>query len=382
LDNDEMKRVPAILAVIWFLPALYTAHAQLTMTLTPATRNATLGTELVFSGALTNTSETNALFLNDIQAALTGTASNRVNFNANSFFANVPGLLLPGEIYTGAVFRVLLLDTAGGDYEGSVTLQGGDDVFATNDLASAAFVASSTTVNIAASDLTASEFGPDPGAFTISRAGGTNTDLTVFYAISGSATNGIAYSPIPSSLLIPAGASAVTITLTPIPDNLAQGKRTATLTLSASPSYNLGSNVAATISIHDKPFDIWRLQKFGAAADSPLAADMADWDSDGIQNLVEYALNLEPTIPNTRALAVPQIVEDHLTWSYVPNPAAVDVEPVVEGSTDLLQWNTADVEIVVVPDPDPPGRVTVRYRQPVTFTDHAFLRLRARRVQQ
>jgi len=358
---------------------LSAAHAELVLTLTSTNQNTARGAELVFSGTLANTNETNALFLNDIQAVLTGGASNHVSFNANSFFANVPGILLPGESYTGAVFSASLLNAAAGDYEGSVTLQGGADIFATNDLASAVFVVSSTTVNITASDPTASEFGPDTGAFTFSRMGGTNTDLTIFYTFSGSATNGVTYESIPVSILIPAGASNATLTLTPIADNAAQGKRTATLILSAAPSYNLGSNVTATVTIHDKPFDIWRLQKFGTNANGLRAADVADWDSDGIQNILEYALNLEPTVPNIRALPIPQIVDGYLSWSYVRNPAVFDVALIVEASIDLVNWSSFDVETFLAPDP--PGLVTVRYRQPVIMNPQVFLRLRASRVQ-
>jgi hypothetical protein len=375
-----MKTMRAILAGCLFF-GLIDARAELLLTLTPPARNATPGIEMVFSGALTNTSETNRLFLNDIQANLTSGASNFISFNANTFFANVPGLLLPGEVYTGAVFHVLLSNTApGGDYGGSITLRGGTDIFATNDLASAAFLISSTTVSIVASDATASEWGPDPGAFTVSRMSSTNFDLTVLYAISGSATNGVTYNLISSSVLIPAGEISATITLTPISDDLAQSKRTATLTLQPNVAYGLGSNVAATVSIHDTPFDVWRLQKFGANANSPAAAPNADWDSDGIQNLLEYALNLEPTVRDVRVLPAPQIIDDHLTWSYVPNPNAVDVMVVVEASTNLTDWSAANVEVVAVSNPDPPHRITVRYRHAVSVTAQAFLRLRAIRI--
>jgi hypothetical protein len=382
LDNDAMKKMPAIFAAIGFLLSQTAAPGALTVTLAPSMANAAHGTELVFSGAFTNTSNSNTLFLNDIQVVLSSSASNYVRLNANGFFANVPGLLLPGEAYTGAVFQVLLLDTApAGDYEGSITLQGGADILAADDLASAAFFISSPTVSIVATDPTASEFGADSGSFTVSRTGGTDVDLTVACAISGSATNGVTYSPIPSSITIPARTNAAATAIVPIPDDFAQGDRTATLTIIAAASYNPGSNVAATITIHDKPFDNWRVQKFGAAANDSAAADLADWDGDGIHNLLEYTLNMEPAVADIRALPVPRIVEDHLTWSYVPSADAIDAVLVVEASTDLIEWSSADVEIITIPNPDPPERITVRCRHPASLTDRAFLRLRASRIQ-
>ena len=376
-----MKRVPAILT-IWFVLGNFAVRAELSLALTPATYNTTPGVEMVFSGTLTNVSETNRLFLNDIRASLTSGASNFATFNANAFFANVPGILLPGEVYTGAVFQILLPNgTPGGDYEGVITMRGGGDIFATNDLASATFRISSTSVGIVASDVAASEWGPDPGAFTVSRMGSTNTDLTVFYAISGTATNGVTYNLLPSSIVIPAGALSATITIVPILDELAQSKRTVVLTLQPNVAYGVESNRTATVTIHETPFDVWRLQKFGTTANDPSAAANGDWDFDGIHNLLEYALNLEPMARDVNPLPAPEIVGSHFTWSYVPNPNAVDVMLVVEASTNLIDWSAADVENVVVPNPEPPTRVTVRYRHAIDVTAQAFLRLRAIRVQ-
>src|SRR5260370_33546597 len=48
-------------------------------------------------------------------------------------------------------------------------------------------------VSITATDPIASETGPDPGVFTVSRAGGTAGPLTVNYAVGGSASNGVDY---------------------------------------------------------------------------------------------------------------------------------------------------------------------------------------------
>jgi hypothetical protein len=67
----------------------------------------------------------------------------------------------------------------------------------------------------------------------------------------------------------------------------------------------------------------------------------------------------------------------YLTFSYVPG--APDVTCRVEFSTNLLEWGTVDVESVIIANPTPPGRLTVRYRQPVTSSRQAFLRLKVTR---
>jgi hypothetical protein len=105
-------------------------------------------------------------------------------------------------------------------------------------------------VSITATDGSASESG-DTGAFTVSRTGPTTNALTVDYAIGGSASNGTDYQAIAASLIIPAGASNATITITPIPDALSEGDEDVTLTIAGSVNYQIGSSGAAAVTILD-----------------------------------------------------------------------------------------------------------------------------------
>ena len=73
-------------------------------------------------------------------------------------------------------------------------------------------------VTILASDPNASEIGPDTGAFTISRSGPTNDNLTVFYGVGGTAQPGVDYQPLAGHVTIPAGTLSADITVTPIAD--------------------------------------------------------------------------------------------------------------------------------------------------------------------
>ena len=47
----------------------------------------------------------------------------------------------------------------------------------------------------------------------------------------------------------------------------------------------------------------------------------------------------------------------------------------VEASDDLVHWNANHVEPVVIPNPEPPNRVTVRYNIPVGSLGRIFLKL-------
>jgi len=115
----------------------------------------------------------------------------------------------------------------------------------------AAAVAKSTIVTVSASDAAASETGPDPGTFTVSRSGSTTAPLTVNYTLGGSATNGTDYSTLSGSVIIGAGLSTASVTVAPIDDSIYEGNETVILTLSASANYGIGTPSSATVTIAD-----------------------------------------------------------------------------------------------------------------------------------
>ncbi len=111
-------------------------------------------------------------------------------------------------------------------------------------------------VTVAAPDAQASEPGDNTGTFHVYRTGPTNDPLTVFYRMSGTASNGVDYVALPGTVTIPAGTNFASITLQPIDDTLAEGTETAILTAIPSPlalptTYIVGSPASATISILD-----------------------------------------------------------------------------------------------------------------------------------
>src|SRR6266853_1847883 len=82
------------------------------------------------------------------------------------------------------------------------------------------------TVTITAPDASASETGPDPGRFEIRRSGPTNYSLSVFYRVGGTASNGVDYEGIGSSVVIPEGSLTATIPVKPIDDTNVEGPET------------------------------------------------------------------------------------------------------------------------------------------------------------
>jgi YD repeat-containing protein len=107
-----------------------------------------------------------------------------------------------------------------------------------------------TQVSVTASQATVSEAGPAID-YTISRVGSTATDLTVYYAMSGTASNGVDYATLSGTAVIPATASSVTLTLTPIEDAIAELSETAILGLLANSNYSAVLPSSATVTILD-----------------------------------------------------------------------------------------------------------------------------------
>src|SRR6266542_1806326 len=89
------------------------------------------------------------------------------------------------------------------------------------------------TVTVVATDANASESGPDPGTFTVTRSGSTTSSLTVRYSLGGSAANGSDYASLSGSVSIAAGNSSATVTVNPVNDTSVEGNETVVLTLSA-----------------------------------------------------------------------------------------------------------------------------------------------------
>jgi hypothetical protein len=77
--------------------------------------------------------------------------------------------------------------------------------------------------------------GPKDATFAVCRTGETNSDLTVTYAIGGTASNGVDYVALPGVATIPAGQSEVMITVVPTDET---NNAIETVILSLDPSTN------------------------------------------------------------------------------------------------------------------------------------------------
>ncbi len=108
------------------------------------------------------------------------------------------------------------------------------------------------TVTVEATDSWATELGPTTGRFTLRRAGDAAAiaqALTLTYSHRGTATAGSDYVRLGTSVNFPAGVLAVTKTVTPRDDTLQELPETIVLTPVQSPSYAVGTQSGATVTL-------------------------------------------------------------------------------------------------------------------------------------
>lgn len=129
--------------------------------------------------------------------------------------------------------------------------KGNEIFFFNNATAGCTVIAPLPTVTITAPDRNASEVpATDTGKFRITRAGCTDSDMLVYYAISGTATNRQDYRGLTGVATIPFGAPSVVIPVRPIDDTISEPDETVILTLSPADNfYIIGSPNTATVRI-------------------------------------------------------------------------------------------------------------------------------------
>lgn len=196
-------------------------------------------------------------------------------------------------------------------------------------------------VSIAATTSVARESDQQAGVFSITRTGDTALPLLVAITTGGTAVSGQHFVALPTSVTIPAGQSSALLQVIPIPDDLAQGNRTVSVSVSADFSHTIGSSAAA-VTIEDKPFDAWRHANFTSTelANATVSAANSDPDQDQLSNLLEYALGSQPKTAGVAAWVVSEI-DGCLAISTTKNPSASDLSWSAEVSTDIQGWSPA-----------------------------------------
>ncbi|HTD68710.1 MAG TPA: Calx-beta domain-containing protein [Candidatus Limnocylindria bacterium] len=107
-------------------------------------------------------------------------------------------------------------------------------------------------VSITATDDAAAESGGDTGSFTVTRTGDTSAALTVNFLITGTASNGVDYIALPTSVTLATDVSSTNFALTPIDDPIGEGIESITVSILGTPlSFEVRENIAATVQLAD-----------------------------------------------------------------------------------------------------------------------------------
>ncbi len=102
-------------------------------------------------------------------------------------------------------------------------------------------------VGVDATVAAASEQGPTPGTFTITRTA-AGAPLTVNYTVSGSASNGVDYVSLPGSVTFLSTETTTNITLTPIDDSIPEETERVVVTINESVEYTGAGSATVTIA--------------------------------------------------------------------------------------------------------------------------------------
>ena len=143
------------------------------------------------------------------------------------------------------------------------------------------------------------------------------------------------------------------------------------------PAYSMTViDLPGTTTTSATPYSTWQSSHFTTAelATPGISGDNADPDGDGIVNLLEYALNLDPRTANRTGLPTISTTTvnsaTYPTFTYTRVKSATDLTYAVEVSTDLVTWNrgsayTADLTTI---DQGTTQQVTTRSLSPINAT--------------
>ncbi len=109
-----------------------------------------------------------------------------------------------------------------------------------------------SVVTVTATAPDASEAGPTPGTFTITRTE-PGPAITVYYTMSGTAESGVDYLALPGSVTLLAGATEVNIPVTPIDDAVAEFAETVILSVNEGTNYFGAGSAVISIADNETP---------------------------------------------------------------------------------------------------------------------------------
>lgn len=193
-----------------------------------------------------------------VNYAIGGTATNGTDYTSLSGTVVIPAgqasatiTVSPSDDTLVEGNETVALTLSSGSYTIDTTKAAATVTLADNDTA-----VNGTTLGITATDATAAETltgqSVDAAVFVVTRTGPLTSPLTFSYTVGGSATYGVDYLAVSTTITLPAGQSSVAIQITPIDDSSVEGTESISLTLVNNAAYSLDlTHLTANASIAD-----------------------------------------------------------------------------------------------------------------------------------
>ncbi len=221
-----------------------------------------------------------------------------------------------------------------------------------------------------------------PATILITRNGQIANPMGVRLDIAGSAQNGSDYQYVSSYVNFTAGQPEVLIELLPLSGAvLSGGAETVLISVQENENYALADVSDARVILADRRDTLadWQAREFEGSTQTPAEFAAADPGNTGIDNLQRYAYGMNPLAPER--FRTPQIAfrNGYCCVDVFKNPAAVDVEFVIEASTDLVSWDSSSSAVVKVVAPEYEATADVETYQavsPMVVTPKLFMRVR------
>jgi hypothetical protein len=200
-------------------------------------------------------------------------------------------------------------------------------------------------ITIAATVAVASENGPTAGSFTLTRAGTTDSDLTVNLLITGSATDGVDYNWVSPQVIFARGQRTVVLTITPYADASTELSETVQIIIQSGSGYVVGTAATAQLVIEDLAPQIAIEALEPLATKNPLqSASFLVTRSGILDRSVFIRLSISGTAtPNFDYTAVPSFIN-------LPANQTAYVINVLPTANAVLSGGAESVQVTIRPD--------------------------------
>lgn len=268
--------------------------------------------------------------------------------NGNTFAYNgfTTVLTATANVIPCSTYTIKLMIADGGDsvFDSAVFLEEGS-------FGSAPFSAQTTTL---ANDNVTYE-GCAPATVTFSRPVATNQPLTINYTISGTATMGVDYQNIPTSVTIPANQTSASIQIVGIEDGIPEPTETIILTFSTA----CGILTTETIYLMDKPpieVDVSdgaaicngngpvNITATGSGGLAPLTYS---WNNGGGNNA---SANVNPNTTTNYTVTVTDFCGSTATGQVTVNVAPVPAAPIISNNGPVCEGSNVTLSSTNVPN--------------------------------